>query len=66
MCVSMACWPRQTHEYLMEINDMNELNLNELSDVNGGAVVAIPLAYKVFVAGFTAGSGLVIAAYKML
>jgi hypothetical protein len=50
----------------MEINDMNELNLNELSDVNGGAVVAIPLAYKVFVAGFTAGSGLVIAAYKML
>ncbi len=45
---------------------MKELNVNEFSDVNGGAVVAIPLAYKVFVAGFTAGSGLVIAAYKML
>jgi hypothetical protein len=50
----------------MEIDDMKELNLIEVSNVNGGVVVAIPLAYKVFVAGFTAGSGLVIAAYKML
>jgi hypothetical protein len=51
---------------LMEINDMKELNLNDICHVNGGAVIVIPLAYKVFVAGFTAGSGLVIAAYKML
>ena len=54
------------HNKLMEIDDMKELNLIEVSNVNGGVVVAIPLAYKVFVAGFTAGSGLVIAAYKML
>lgn len=45
---------------------MKELTLTEMNHVQGGAAFVIPFAYKAFVAGFAAGSGLVIAAYKML
>ncbi len=51
----------------MQNVQMQELTMEELQQVNGGvAPLAFPLAYKAFVAGAAFGSGLVMAAYKML
>ncbi|MGG7095417.1 MULTISPECIES: class IIb bacteriocin, lactobin A/cerein 7B family [Shewanella] len=51
----------------MQVSKIEELTLNEIEQVNGGiAPLAFPLAYKAFVAGAAFGSGLVMAAYKMV
>ncbi|WP_394147717.1 class IIb bacteriocin, lactobin A/cerein 7B family [Shewanella atlantica] len=51
----------------MQASGMKELTMEEIEQVNGGlAPLALPLAYKAFVAGAAFGSGLVMAAYKMI